>query len=282
MTKQIKRNGVVIGTLKLSCIDIAKRLGLPISKPGDRCKSPFHDGHSSSSFFCDENFWYSFSDKLGGDQIDLWALLKCEGDRGRAIYELSCMAGVDAKEDREWKAETQQRIKQIVHWHSLLRQEDRDYLHGRGITDATIDRLRLGFANGGIVVPYYKNGYVYDYTIRKYEGEPRYRRMGGADEKCPWGHETLSRGNMVWLVEGTFDAITLDQEGKAVLQTTNPPIDQIINQLAHGFFVKFALGSKRSDYRWYDPFWLKYSFVKPWRNLISCITFGFTFTNSFI
>ncbi len=210
---------------RITCVQIAQKAGLPINREGDRCKSPFHEGHSNTSFVAFNAYWKSFSDDRGGDQIDLWAALFEKGDRGKAIKTLARMVGVQAPVDEEWRKKTQDFCTKAAYFHAQLRPEDLVYLHKRRLTDETIKRLLIGYVEGRIIIPYWKNGYVYDYTARKYEGEPRYKRSGMGLDKAPWGQHTLNREGPVWLVEGTFDAIALDQEGRAVLQTTKPEID---------------------------------------------------------
>lgn len=213
----------------VSCVDVARLCGLNISRPGDRCRSPFHNG-TSESFVCYATHWVAWSDDKSGDCIDLYAELRCGANKGKAIRELAERYNISLDAPTaQWEAETQRLNDQAQYYHSKLRAEDREYLHGRGITDATISDLRLGYREGeGITVPYYKNGYVYDITTRRYEGEPRYLRLSGTSDSDPWGIFTLGRFTRpVWLCEGTFDAITVFQYGDAVLVSTKPPIDTI-------------------------------------------------------
>ena len=211
-----------------SCVDVARLCGLNISRPGDRCRSPFHNG-SSDSFVCYATHWVAWSDDKSGDCIDLYAELKCNANKGRAIRELAAHYGIplDTTSTQQWEAETQRMNDQAQYYHTQLREDDIEYLHSRGISDATIAELKLGYHNG-ITVPYFKNGYVYDITTRAYDGEPRYKRLSGTSDSDPWGIFTLGRFTRpVWLVEGTFDAITVYQAGDAVLVTTKPPVDSI-------------------------------------------------------
>lgn len=212
---------------KKTCVEIAQLCGLPITRAGDRCKSPLHKGNSNTSFVVFDNYWHSFSDDKSGDQIDLWAELKENGDRGKAIKTLAHMVGVQAPVDEEWRKKTQHLCSKAAYHHAQLRSEDIDYLHSRRIKDDTINRLLIGYDEGGIVFPYWKNGYIYDFIVRNYDCEPRYKRSGDGLDKAPWGQHTLNREGPLWLVEGTFDAITLDQEKKPVLQTTKPEIDAL-------------------------------------------------------
>ncbi len=212
---------------KISCVDVAKRANLPITRTGDRCPSPFHKGTNSTSFVCFDDFWYSFSDAKGGDVIDLWAMLFENGDKGLAIKKLAASAGVKVQVDESWKEKIRALCNEVAYYNAQLRPEDYGYLHSRGLSDDTIRDRLLGYDGKGIVIPYWKNDYVYDYTVRRYEGEPRYKRSGKGLDKAPWGQHTLGRGDSVWLVEGSFDALALDQEGKAVLCSTNPELDTL-------------------------------------------------------
>ena len=220
---------------KTNCIEIAQICGLPINKSGDRTTSPFHSGSNNQSFVCKENFWYSFSDSMGGDFIDLYAELKTGGSRGKAIIELAKMFNIYSYDEdlrNNWDEKTQKLCNQIAYWHEKLRDEDREYLHSRNITDETINKLRIGYSqiDNALCIPYYKNGYVYDYILRKYEGKPRYKRMAnGDDKKTPWGLPTLSiQDKPLYLVEGTFDGVAIYQAGCPVLVTTNPDINYLL------------------------------------------------------
>ena len=130
---------------RLSCVDYARQHGLPIHKSGDRCASPFHAGKNKTSMIVYDQFWYSHSDQFGGDVIDLCALLKHDGNRGKAIRELARLTGCEEPENAAaWKSYTQNLGNAVAAWHQNLTDDDRDYLHARGITDATIDALMLG------------------------------------------------------------------------------------------------------------------------------------------
>ena len=61
---------------KITCIEYARRNGIDVQKSGDRTYSPFHIGKNPTSFVCYDDSWYSFSDSIGGDVIDLCAFLK--------------------------------------------------------------------------------------------------------------------------------------------------------------------------------------------------------------
>lgn len=226
---------------RMNCVEYAQRLGLPIRKDGDRCKSPLRSGaKNKSSFSVHKDYWYDFVLGQGGDVIDLAALINHRGNRGLAIEELARLTGVVSESGYgDWVQRTQRRVSLIAGWHNDLRPQDRDYLHNRRITDETIDRLRIGytgmgvdvivkdekkynFGAGRIAIPVYKNGYVVSWVARatRPEQEPKYLKPPVDDETEyePWGLHTLNRdAERLYIAEGCFDALAIDQSGLSVL-----------------------------------------------------------------
>lgn len=209
---------------RITCVDVAQRCGLPITRSGDRCVSPLRPGASNPSSFCvDDDFWYDFGDGRGGDCIDLLAELSYNGDRGAAIRELARLTGVTDSNPRPdgWQEYTQNLCNKIAYWQTLLTQDDRDYLHSRGIIDSTIDALRIGRTDDGrLCIPYLKNGYVAYYITRHLPGgaypESKYRKMKRDDycEHIVWGLDSLSRGgDTLVIAEGAFDVMSFYQAG---------------------------------------------------------------------
>ena len=220
-TKQIKA--------RINCVDLANKLGLPIRHDGDRCVSPLRSGAKNPhSFVVHEAFWQDYGSGMHGDVIDLQALMCEDGDRGKAIYHLAQMVGVPSDEDTQiWRDKTQQMCTEIQTWHERLTPEAYDYLHSRRIKNSTIDKLRIGYRADRVIIPYYKNGYPVSWIGRSLNGvEPKYFKMKFTDdaERVPWGLDTLSRttasGELkrsLYIAEGTFDALSLWQEGYCVL-----------------------------------------------------------------
>lgn len=213
---------------RISVIDVAQRCGLPIQRPGDRCVSPLRPGASNpSSFVVDSEFWYDFGDARGGDAIDLLAEIKHNGDRGAAIRELARLTGVHDDNPRSdgWHTYTQNLCNQVAYWQTQLTQTDRDYLHSRGLTDATIRDLKIGRTEDGrLSIPYIKNGYVAYYCTRYLPGgaypDSKYRKQKRDDynEHVVWGLNTLNRdSDTLVIAEGAFDAISFYQENYPVI-----------------------------------------------------------------
>lgn len=230
--------------LRINCIDYAKRLGLPVNRDGDRCVSPLRQGaNNKTAFSVHADYWRDFVSGESGDVIDLCALVNHKGDRGLAIAELARLTGVvSSREDNiDWRQRTQRRCSLVQGWHEDLRQEDREYLNNRRITDETINRLRIGytgtgievvvqgkkkynFGAGRIVIPTYKNGYVVSWVARATgkDQEPKYLKppIDDITEYEPWGLHTLDRnGEALYIAEGCFDALSIDQSGYPVLAT---------------------------------------------------------------
>lgn len=207
---------------RLSCVDYCQSKGLPISRPGNRCVSPIRSGASNkTSFVCYADFWYDFSAGQGGDVIDLCALVDYEGDRGKAIRTLAKRVGIeDDGSTVGWVNYTQQLNAKIALWHRNLSADFREYCNKRGITDETIDEIRIGQTEEGrLAIPYYKNGYVAYYITRAMPGgaypESKYKKakIDDLNEHIIWGLQSLDRGGDTLVVaEGMFDILSFYQE----------------------------------------------------------------------
>lgn len=215
---------------RISCVEFAQRNNIPIRYSGDRCVSPFRTGaKNKTSFWCFNDHWTDFGSGQSGDVIDFAAYLLYDGDKGTAIRELAKLTGVDTTQDntQEWVSYTQNLCNQIQHWHENLTEQDREYLHKRGITDETIDRVKIGRNNEGrLSFPYWKNGYICYYATRSMPGckypESKYRKMpiDEFNEHTIWGLHTLDRDpnrELLVIAEGAFDALSFEQENYSVI-----------------------------------------------------------------
>ena len=215
---------------RISCVEFAQRNGLRISKSGDRCVSPLRLGATNkTSFVVYNDFFFDFGSGQGGDVIDLAAALNHNGDKGAAIRELAKLTGVETDNlgASKWVDYTQNLCKEIQYYHEHLTDEDREYLHRRGITDDTINRIKLGRTNHGrLSFPYWKNGYICYYATRYLPGgaypDRKYMKMPTDDynDHTVWGLHTIDRNNrrdLLVIAEGAFDALSFDQEGYSVI-----------------------------------------------------------------
>ncbi|MEA5034198.1 phage/plasmid primase, P4 family [Cloacibacillus evryensis] len=198
---------------KQSVLDYARDvLGWDVHKPGDRTYS-LDRGHNKTCLTVYEDWWYDFKTGQGGDLIDLCALAKFDGDRGRAIRELGGSSP-------RWRAETQNLCNLVQKWHEALRPEDRQYLISRHIPADYIEKMKLGYDGARLTIPYFKNGYVaYVITRERGQGGPKYKKaaLDGTVENIPWGLHTLDRKAPLVIAEGAFDAMSFDIEGYRVL-----------------------------------------------------------------
>jgi DNA primase len=113
----------------------------------------------------------------------------------------------------------------VAFWQTQLTEADRDYLRSRGLTNETIEELKIGRTNDGrLSIPYMKNGYVAYYCTRYLPGgsypESKYRKQKRDDynEHIPWGLPSLNRdGDTLVIAEGAFDAISFYQDGYPVI-----------------------------------------------------------------
>lgn len=219
---------------RINCVEYSKRVGIPISVDGDRCISPLRDGaKNKTSFVVYNDFYYDFGTGQGGDVIELCAAYAHGGNRGAAIRELAQLTGVSDSGDDHcegWYDYTTQLNARAAYYHTQLTEADRDYLHGRGLDDTTIDALMLGRVTDGalsgrLFLPYFHpNGYVCYYATRALPGgtfpENKYMKQK-RDEFCqhiPWGLHSLNRpGDTLVIAEGYFDAASYYASGYPVL-----------------------------------------------------------------
>ena len=240
---------------KVSVLEYAQSvLGWPVRKSGDRTVSLAPGSHNPTALVVYKDWWYDFKQACGGDVIDLCAEAKHGGDKGAAIREL----GGDLSED--WKEYTQNLISRMVAYHHALRPEDIEYLHSRRINDETIKRLYIGYHEGRLYCPYFKNGGIVYYASRDRTGDPKAAKyikakLDGYNENVPWGLHTLNRdGDTLIIAEGMFDAISFEQDGYKVLSPiggyfSKESMKQVINiaQAHKQVFVCFdsdAAGNK--------------------------------------
>lgn len=232
---------------RISCVDFAQRNLLPITKSGDRCTSPLRPNASNkTSFIVYDDFFFDFGSGEGGDVIDFAAKLLFNDDKGKAIKHLAELTGVTIEKtnSQSWVKYTQNLCNKIQSYHEKLTDDDRKYLYQRGITDDTIDRIKIGRTpDGRLAIPYWKNGYVCYYATRYLPGgkypEQKYKKMPIDDhnEHTVWGLHTLDRNpdrDLLIIAEGAFDALSFEQENYTVISaiTGNFSKDQMPTALS--------------------------------------------------
>lgn len=125
--------------------------------------------------------------------------------------------------------------------------EGKEYLHKRGLTDATIDKFKLGYHNGNIVIPYNANC---TYYIERPIQEQKAKYIKPKSDEA--GAEPLYNGTVlkgasspIFIVEGVFCAITIEQAGGVAvsLNTSSPTraLEDKLEELKNDFKGVFVL-----------------------------------------
>ncbi len=235
---------------KYSCLDVARDLGLQLRQVGsDEYRGvsimPGEHKHDDGLWINTyRNSWYDHSGKIGGDVIDLVAMVKF-GDKSRVVDAVKFLAG-DKYDDAYGEQYTRERntfLKQIEQWHKDIWHDEKvlDYLHQRRITDETIEQLKLGVGE----VPMKINGkftnewrltcpYIDEWGNVRYmasrqlswaahEGSPKYhkKQQNSFCRNLPFGLNSLPHKDtdcdILTIGEGMIDAISLQQEGYSIL-----------------------------------------------------------------
>lgn len=218
---------------KISCFHYATQvLGLPLARPGDRCKSFRPGSKNPTSLLVDDRSWVDFGaagpegNGLRGDVIDLAAHARHGGNQHAARAELASLANLPPETGLPSSGMDKSLQEAAFAFHEALTAEDREYLSKRKITPATIDTLKIGRGipwpdvpgmENRIVLPYWQAGQV-RYLVGRGEN-PKYKKLYRGDGKDHpiWGLDSLTRRGRVVIAEGAFDALSVWQEGFAVL-----------------------------------------------------------------
>lgn len=225
---------------------------------GNRMKSFRSDAKNNSSLLVNDRDWFDFGSGIGGDIIDLAAHDKFNGDKGQAIKYLAEAWNLSLPHDMpEIDIIFKSYLGILQHtsdfYVNSLRNEHIEYLNSRGINDATIGELKIGWAENPcdylkekgytqeqiadsgitqfyhrIMIPYLRNGRITYFAGRasvwketpSSNPEAKYMKLYRADysEHPIWGFETLAkRSGSVIIAEGIFDAINCYAEGYPVV-----------------------------------------------------------------
>lgn len=220
-----------------------------------RCRSFRSGAENRTSLKVDDRYWYDFGSSKYGDIIDLCAEDKGYS-KGEAIKYLAHQYGVENYSYRyDVVFDTHQRIlNDAVHFYTQNMPEIiTAYIRERGIRQATIEELKIGFSvnpcdylldlgydmtdisQSGIcsflnriMIPYLDAKGNTKYLIGRESpfaslssSNPtaKYVKLHRTEynEHAIWGVPTLSRQGSVIIAEGAFDAISCYQEGFPVL-----------------------------------------------------------------
>ena len=214
------------------------------------------------------DMWHDFSTGEGGSVLDLVAYVKFGGIDTHSILEAAKFLTGDSYDSVYWTKRTTQRDKfctDVAKWHEALLKDAQtlDYLHGRGITDETIEKCGLGLVNEYIRIgselvqewrlacPYLDAGGKPIYMASRslpwaaHEGSPKYHKLKQNEflKNSLFGLNTIplkdSDCDTLFVGEGMFDALSLIQAGYPVLFTIGGAAgkdnDRILLQQARRF-----------------------------------------------
>ena len=162
--------------------------------------------------------WKDFANDQGGDLLDLWAAVRC-CSVAEAMQQAAQFLGVSlAMPERPAKAYTRPKRQADV---AKPKAGARDWLLGRGLTEATLEAFKIGEqVRGGktyAVFPYLPDGELVNAKSRNVDDKRDMRQESGA-EPCLFGwHLVDPKERTVVLAEGEIDAMTLHQFGHAAL-----------------------------------------------------------------
>lgn len=206
--------------------------GINTRKPF-KCLNPDHtDGHPSMSYDRKRNKCHCFSCGADYDIIDLIKIDyglsddKAAFERAYELYNItvdngSSVAPVQQKDQKQPKTEqkAEDYTSYFLQAHSKV--NNTEYLHQRGLSDAIIDRFKLGYeenfnrGTGGkswkaIIIPTTKYTYTARNTDTNAEKKDRIRKVGN---NVLFNMQALAKESPVFIVEGELDALSIMEAG---------------------------------------------------------------------
>ena len=219
-----------------------------------QCRCPFHnDRDPSMHVYRDSQLFHCFGCGAHGDVIDFVQRI-CNCSLPDALKILCEKAGIPfaGLSDAEIAEHGRAMDKYVTltgvatHYNERLTPAAKDWLHNRGISDATIERYKIGYADGTLsakmgapdieiladagIVKIYNDGSAHDHFCSRIiipnivagkvvhmtgrtigDANPKYLHLSGGIEH--WYNEDGVRSEVVVLTEGVFDALALLQAG---------------------------------------------------------------------
>lgn len=252
-------------------LDVAADLGIDLIRVGRtyRANSIAKEGGGQNAFtvYPESNSWFDFMLNIGGDITDLVAFYKFDGDKKQALLEL---LPDRAQQIDHFLNQRKEFVAEVEKYFSIMLNNIDDpqhnysghllkYLHERGLTDDYIKQIKIGIDWNNFFFPYWDiSGKNPVYFIKRRgvsiygtenEGSPKYKKPDAKKyyflHNVPWGLHTINRNNEVlFIAEGQFDAMLLDQAGASVLSPNGGDFanswDDVINHSKKFKFVILA------------------------------------------
>ena len=223
---------------------IESDLGPPKKKSGRWWfwECPFHpDKHPSLGVSLVEGNWHCFQCGAGGDaRAWLWKYRRVktyQGDKGLIHKNTPNIEKPVCPPNEVWQARAMSFIhKWSINLWSTQCKEIRKYLHGRGLNEEILQKHQIGFnpinsyeplekwglipatpeetkvfIPAGICIPWIVEGQVWKVNFRRFGSTPKYLQIKGSQSSV-FELETIRDHTIVFIVEGEFDAMLLEQE----------------------------------------------------------------------
>jgi DNA primase len=186
----------------------------------NNCNPGYHDAIDYLRYFKDMSFPEAKAYVAGNQD----AISHAKARVDRAIQDV---ATIGKSPGQDWQDRTHTSIlSAAAALYSEQGQTALQYLHGRGLTDETIKKAKLGYAIrfhpklqrdvACIVFPWYENGLLWRVQFRTIEAvkqDERYFLLGGSSNSSLYLADSLNlQRSLTVLVEGEIDALTLAQE----------------------------------------------------------------------
>ena len=219
-------------------VEVATSLGIKLRRIGStyRANSLNGGGAGKDAFAIYErsNTWYDFMTGNGGDIVELYAQIKCNGDKHQALVELMPEWQNSSKVNEELsnREKFMEKVKffsdKLFDTNWVPAQQAINYLHSRGITDDTIRKLQLGLETSNyeyrIRIPYWDiTGKKILYSVSRVlpdylkEGAPKYKKASLEYNpflrNAPLGLNTVKDAEFCVITEGAFDWLNFYQKG---------------------------------------------------------------------
>tara|TARA_R100001039_G_scaffold38834_1_gene41966 strand:- start:1458 stop:3290 length:1833 start_codon:yes stop_codon:yes gene_type:complete len=167
--------------------------------------------------------WKDFATGEGGDLIDLFMAVNGVS-LADAIQQAKQYLGVKDDRDRVRTTKPKQSFKRPERPASVIKPKPtspvREYLHGRGLTDATLDAYRVAEDGRFIVFPFLRDN---ELVFLKWLGLDRENgkkkiRASAESEPCLFGWQAIpANARTVTITEGEIDAMSATQSGYPAL-----------------------------------------------------------------
>jgi DNA primase len=126
----------------------------------------------------------------------------------------------------------------------------KDYLHKRGITDASIDRYLLGYSEkqGMVTIPVHSpDGMCVGFVGRSIVGKEFKNSTGLPRSRTMFNLHRIKRYDKIFVVEASFDAMRIEQTGRHAAATLGASVSSAQIDLLKRYFNSIILVQDDDD-----------------------------------